>query len=1713
MLAGEPAPAIGGGGSQLQAQTSALGWRIDDLLLTVSIEGIATGRLAISAKGNFQVTAAGLPADFVLRAWEQWRDPAGLMHHDRDGLALVTRGVHTVFDPNWKEIKDACSGSDVALAISRIRNNRKQTRIFDSIRNVVDGTSRATDEETVQLIRHLHVLPVDFQLDHSELASQAIAQCRQILASRDLTEAQALWRYLINVAAEVRLRRGTITLNEIWALLRKQFALRNHPDFARDWETLSNLTADYKARIKTALHSGFTIDRPAEMAKLEASISANVTTTVFGESGTGKSALVKSVLDQRFASWTQVWFGPDELRTALSAARRSSLPLQHELSPILKASANPRNILVFDSAERIDLAELIVIRQLVVSLLPPEPVSEDGAWRLVVISQPQGWVERSDEMLGHRNAHLVDVESIKTSDVMAALWATPSLGWLASHHDTIAILTNLRTLAWVTQAGSAFGSNATGIISHAAVADRLWKYWSEGSAEIQALMMRLARREADFERSFSLSDLDPGDTGAFTRRPTQLPLQLNTRTNRIEFEHDLAADWARFQFLKQTAHDPAQWVALAGNPLWTSALRMLGQFLLRQSADSTNAWDRALEAVEATQLPLAADVLLDALSLDPEAERFMTARADLLFAEHGSRLTRLLLRFHHIGTVPSGSHLRVDATTELYMEARYRSVIIGRWLPIARFLISQRERVIAMTSSAVARLIETWLNGTPGELANGQPMPFRREFTEIALAMVRNVQVEKGHGVIYLADEPLLYTAPLSGAADLPDEIAGWALEMAGRRDISSDVATRIRMARRKQAAERAERLKNDPELREAEKQRRRGAPFAMGRHELPPWPLGARRRVDHDFRKACLKDNELSPLMRARPAAAAEVLLALIVDDQPYEEYGSRHYEIDLGLEFAHEAYPTAFWKSPFFHFLQVAPAQALQALIALVDFCTERWVAEVMRDHEGSLPGIILQMPDGSVKIFTGSSVLFEWTQESSASNGNLHCALDALERMLTLQLDAGVDITPHVEQILEHSTSVAFLGLLVNVGKHRPTLFPGILAPLLTSPLTFYWDHGRVKNLSYKFIGSSWARAGETIFEFAKSWILAPHRQRRLIDIAVELLKTDDGIANRLNALVRGWTLPAHPKLALEFRLMFAALDRGNYHPAVDQESGAEVLALVYPENLDREIAAWEAAHSKPRQHLLVPQQCEEFLQKLQRLSDKSAQSLHDLLSASTVDDTTEPEVKSASTLAMAATLIVCCDAWLTREPAAKEQALAIVKAAVLEVGATAVEIRNTRTGPRHDRLKFAAFAVMHLWIKADADAVEWEALLLRLMTSGDSGAAGIIFAVAHAYRERLGSAWWRLLLAGLLWSALVMLSPNHDEGDEIGKAWNVWLARFRRFPLRRDGATSSDLDIARLAAAYEHLRYDRRVRAYYSGKSRWGGVPERGRSAGLETHFLGIVFGWLINGPGSGDLNEDRHLVTHLWAYEAERARGRKKDTGEYDLPSAGFGYTLLLKLAALSLTVPDGETRSVWEPVLSQGPEAHYAVQHFIRGLFIQLSKGCDKDKFQAVWRAAAQYGLDASWEKRPRHWFHGERMLCDLLGFGNEELLKYLPTGSVLRMRDIYERWAKTHLVVEEESVRGFCHFLTTDIGAPLRLDGLQWIAEMFRARKRSSSWYRDGTGDALIECLGTSLDQNSADLTKNGQARQALVEISADLAARNFPTALTLQERIKLLR
>src|SRR6516225_7685202 len=190
VLTGQPLPGVEGIGTRLQMQVEALGWAIDDILLTATVSPDDQRHLAISCKSNVQVTASGLPADFVTLCWRQWAKPdARPMQRGKDCLMLATRGRNNAFMATWSELKDAAPGADLALAVGRMRATAKHRAMFDSVREPAEEAGvTASDAEVAAIINSMVVAPLDFHVAESESEKLAIAQSRTVLVNSSLAE-------------------------------------------------------------------------------------------------------------------------------------------------------------------------------------------------------------------------------------------------------------------------------------------------------------------------------------------------------------------------------------------------------------------------------------------------------------------------------------------------------------------------------------------------------------------------------------------------------------------------------------------------------------------------------------------------------------------------------------------------------------------------------------------------------------------------------------------------------------------------------------------------------------------------------------------------------------------------------------------------------------------------------------------------------------------------------------------------------------------------------------------------------------------------------------------------------------------------------------------------------------------------------------------------------------------------------------------------------------------------------------------------------------------------------------------------------------------------------------------------------------------------------------------------------------------------------------
>jgi hypothetical protein len=537
---------------------------------------------------------------------------------------------------------------------------------------------------------------------------------------------------------------------------------------------------------------------------------------------------------------------------------------------------------------------------------------------------------------------------------------------------------------------------------------------------------------------------------------------------------------------------------------------------------------------------------------------------------------------------------------------------------------------------------------------------------------------------------------------------------------------------------------------------------------------------------------------------------------------------------------------------------------------------------------------------------------------------------------------------------------------------------------------------------------------------------------------------------------------------------------------------------------------------RQSVLIAPQCDRILQVAGKLSDDDAQKLSDFLDRAISEPSDEEKENERNKVALSATLATCANDWLRSKPDIYERVTSIIKEAVKAVGDSSEGFRQRGIANMPDQLKFAAHGVMHLWLNAPKQAEEWEPYVLRLMTSGDDSAVAVLGTLAYQYRAKLGPRWWRLLQLGALWSALAMMTPDYGDAPSAEIHWQKWLRWFRARKISGTVPDISSVDLVGVWRRLERLQRDRWRRAYAAEDKPWARNPDERSSPSLDTGFLDSLFGWLLAEDSTAQaeaLEEQRQLVLELWSYEAKYCAEHRKEDGEYAL-AYQFGYNVISKMASLAAIVPAENAPEIWRQVLCLGPDAHSIVDHFIAIWFLQLNQGCEPKAFCARWREMLEFALGAKWTEAGR-WYYGEQMLRRLLGFGSEPMLSKVPDleAVILSMRDIYKAWADAHLPREEENIAEFASFLASDAGAPLRIDGIQWIAGALRDEASTRRWRRNGPGDSLVSLLDTTLTKDTAELSKNIEAREAVLAIAAYLAARHVDAALTLQERIKLLR
>jgi hypothetical protein len=1717
-------------------QARDAGWLADDLALTCEGSSGHRRSIGISIKSDQQVNTHGFPSDFVDLAWGQWlgRGTGRDFQKGSDAIVLVTGELSSAVKSDWAALLSEILEGTPERIVSRLGSSAEDGSQASGVQRAIVAGFACPQKyeypvepvESVHLLHDIRVLDFDFNSPTSQSRGQALRDCQNSLVSGDAGKAQDLWDRLVGIADEKRPAGGSLDLRELLAALRDRFSFRDHPDFRADWEALLRRGREAMADVETHIANLAQLSRADEQTSIRRRLTSAGACLLVGESGSGKSALAKEIACADYPR--TIWLSANMLDHESSVDLERAIALRQPLIDILRL-APTRCLVVFDGVEACTERALRMMARITTELLSSKAAhvhllislqfesADVKMRRLATLGIPQELLE------------ITPIGRPEPEEIQKLLSPFPALQWLGLRPQLRPLLTNLKVLDWFarippkSQAADDQNIGLTGVI------DQLWQLWTESPADGLArshLLMKLATTEAE-----TLSRGVPRTQLGHNEQQTLPGLEqsglIRIRDDRVSLAHDLLGDWARLRVLVAEDATSTATESRAASPRWQQAVRLFGQRLLEASADDQTRWRQSVESVkdESPSAGLMRDLFLDALFQSTNATELLNRTWDTLIAGNGALLNRLLDRFLFVASLPDPllTALSGDQEEATRLEHLVRIPFWPYWGPLLTVLHARRGDVVRLAPYTAARVCALWLRTTPDELGQNRPTPWRTHAAELALESAREIQARNAEGHYYSGgSDRAVYEAALYAAPLFPVETASLCLELAGRKDISPAIAARAAEARRKRQEERARQ--------DLEGGGRSKAPPPIGMlrgSKRSPWLDGPREAVDREFLEACFAGAPVTALIRTDPDTALEVLLAVSIEPPQHDDF-TRSSLPECGLSSWPEGDPPAYFRGPFLQFFRLAPTQALSFVIRLTNFGTHRYTEDrVWLD-------VTL---DGKVRHWYGNSNVFRWHHDWPLSQGSqIQSGLMALEQWFYEQLDQGITIEPWIARILAESESLAFAGVLLDVGKRAPELFCTVLTPLFFTWMIWDWDFqlSTLRQSERQPIGY-WGQQDRRLITLARQWHQLPHRSEALLTpnglIARTMLGHQqfrvffDEVRSFWKAALQQDDEPEH------LRLLVERLNPDNY---TFEQRGNEIVPVDFkwPEAIARknEEDLRKLAEKQTISHL--PWRFREFLDAGTPLPPDQLRWLWDFLQAI---DLNPPELPSDSSGPLLRIEDVFCGGialllstnrdWLLQDAGRMAWCRQKLQATV-----------DARPPPRRfdselslGNVRWDCFAAECgvLLLAVDPSDILARKLVAAGLVAFNYNTTALTMARAAVARSRLGNAFPQLIAFAIQWAALRPLQVRQDDPSLEAERESFLLRKRALLDAFVDGNLSPiAADLGKINSETREAR-DRIYEKQFPGSSTRS--RRRQISAGrrrsrevlypdhlaLDPYVMKTAFAWLdvrvAQTPDErlswlGLIREMLGVV--LGAIPVVDPASRQEIDG---LPSDFDGWVFELVARTIPRLRPVERPEELWQAILDRGAPAHQWVERFFWQWFTTgFAASPSAAEFVRIWRAMITHALGhPGWDPSGTVLYELDGLVVELMCFDPRwnAIVRTEDNAQVVgTLEDIFERalerWGGIPKIIS-----GLVMFAIQPGANQLLIPALRWTSSA--VRNFDTYDWKYGLEENIIEFLHTCWQREGERISRDESLRASFLAVLTILVSRGSHAAIALSSRV----
>lgn len=915
--------------------------------------------------------------------------------------------------------------------------------------------SPCTNEQVHQFLAHFVLIQFEFLRDGAGDPPEAMNRIRDCLVPDEAGKAPLVWSRLIELARNSAGSAGQFDRARLVRSIAGIARLRGATSLLEDLDKLKALARSYAEGIRDDV-GGTRLDRAPLLKDVDTALSSSRLVQIRGLPGSGKSALLKRIVQRAIENGPVLFLKADQLegRSWVSFATSQSLSGARLSDLLVEIAAAGSPVLFIDAVDRVEKEHQPVVLDVLRTIME-SPLLDN--WRLLVSLRDSGiellrnWMSDVLETVASRS---ISVEPLNDDEAKILAESKPHLKALLFGAAPVKEIVRRPFFAKILDQSYVADSNARPPRSEVDLIENWWARGGYNASEQDAIgrqraIIDLAACQArNLSRPIGFGQLAQSTLAEINTLVADGILQYARLGHTLRFSHDIFFEWAFFHVLIDHEGHWLEEIHDCGEP---PAVARVVELLAQHDYADGRDWSNILAQIASSKMrsqwtrawllgPLATSEFED------DQDQFASA----VFANDFNLLNKALVWFQAEKTVPNPQILAQNLPLE--QRLRFADFLgwpsdFATWSRFISFLLRTISDIPVRLYPAIVAIFEVWQNALAG-VRNAVSQAILTQSAE----WLRDLQTRSS------PEEPETRSARWEQVGDLGEFRKSLSLLIL-RASIAAP-AFAEEYLKRVMAWERIEETTFEeivafsPMLAQSHPSLLVDLTLKHLMEELPDDKV-AREKAELEAAA------EWRAQIRAKPEneRTQNEKLALsggfpfFGHDFSYHDWNALSInQVSRGL------FSASPLREPFYSLFQSSPKEGLRLLHELCNHAIAAW--RQLHRHSYDRPGtpvpLEITFPWGDQK-FWGGNREYLWFRGSVFGPKPIACGFLALEEWCFAQLERDRPVDELIHEIVEGGDCIAILGVAVMIALHTQARSEVTLA-LVTSQRLLNADYGR-------------------------------------------------------------------------------------------------------------------------------------------------------------------------------------------------------------------------------------------------------------------------------------------------------------------------------------------------------------------------------------------------------------------------------------------------------------------------------------------------------------------------------------------------------------------------------------------------------------------------------------------------------------------------------